>query len=194
MTGRIAYKANGERAYFVNGHEVSKEGYDLCFPSKLDEMLAEGRAPHAVTDASFMKGQCNGSQFANNPKMGDMLRKVAEANGGSVKGKKYVGGLARFPGDPRAWVDSRGDVQRICEQEGWGCEGTVNVKSRQPLNPPAPGPALADDIVQEEVAKVLETVPEKARKKVDVQDLKEQIVDKHAHFSKKSPSKAGTVK
>lgn len=193
MTGKIVYSATGERRYFVNGHEVSQTGYDACFPSKLEEMLAEGRAPHGVTDASFMQGTENGRQFANNPKMGDKLRKLAEANGGNVKGKKYVGGLARYPGDPRAWVDGRGDVQRICEQEGWGCEGSVNVKSRQPLNPPAPGPALADDIVAEEVGNLLEQMPAKARKEVDVQELKEQVIDKHAHYSKKSPSKAGTV-
>jgi len=98
---------------------------------KLAEMLALGIPPMSNTDREFLEGHDgNGNQFAKGPlaeEEGNRLRKVAEAGGQNVKGKVYLGGLARFPGDPEAWVSDRGDVKRVIEKRGWKCQGSVEV-------------------------------------------------------------------
>lgn len=96
----------------------------------LAEMFALGQAPMANTDREFLEGRENGRQFEKNPELGDFYRREAEARGADVTGKVYLSGLAAFPGDPRAWVSGRGDVRRLCEDRGWGCEGSVSVPVR----------------------------------------------------------------
>lgn len=98
--------------------------------AKLAEMLALGIPPMSNSDREFLEGHANGNQFDKGPlanEQGDRLRKVAEQGGQNVKGKVYIGGLARFPGDPEAWVSDRGDVKRVVEKRGWKCEGSVGV-------------------------------------------------------------------
>lgn len=178
MRGEIKY-IGGDRKYFVNGHEVSKEGYDLCFPSKLEEIFESGQCPHIVTDSVFMKGHCNGSQFAHNQKMGDLYARRARKAGVNIKGKRYMHSLARFPGDPEAWIDGRGDVKRLCEQRGDKCEGMVNVKAREPEEAPAPPKGgVADHILEERVNQEIATEVEP--RKESRQERKERIRDKIA--------------
>jgi hypothetical protein len=98
---------------------------------KLAEMLAIGQAPCANTDREFCEGRVDNSHiFGGGPlaeDTGNRLKKVAEAGGQNVKGKMYIGGLARYPGDPEAWVSDRGDVKRVIEKRGWRCQGSVEV-------------------------------------------------------------------
>jgi hypothetical protein len=147
----------------------------------LAEMLALGQPPNIKgTDSGFLKGHCNGSQFEKTPSIGNHYLEEAKRHGIDVKGKVYLSQLATFPGDPRAWVADQHDVQKVCEERGWGCEGAVNVKSVPLIEPPAPPPAVAPDIVDGKVAEILQTVPAVDRPRVDIQDLREQVVDKIA--------------
>ena len=113
----------------------------------LAEMLALQAVPHLVTDSAFLAGHANGSQFEKTPYLGDAYRRRALASGQDVKGKVYLSGLAEYPGDPRAWVSGRGDVQKLCEERGWGCRGSVNVK-RDASAEPGPAVDVADDILE----------------------------------------------
>ena len=106
-----------------------------------------------------------------------MYEQEAKDAGVNTKGKIYLGGLARYPGDPEAWVSGRGDVQRICETRGWGSRGAVNVKSQEPTESPVETP-LAEDIVTDKVTDIMSHVPKKERKRVDVTELREQVKDK----------------
>lgn len=115
--------------YMLNGKEVTQEeffGEDSG--KKLKEMLESGQPPMSNTDREFLEG----NQFSDNEKMGAMLSDVARRNGGSPTGKRYVGQLARYAGDPEAWVSDRGELQKRIEERGAGAEGTVNVKGREP--------------------------------------------------------------
>lgn len=125
LWSRMGWDDRSEVLHFV---ECINEGTSPT----LAEMFASAQAPCAVTDATFLAGHCNGSQFAGQEAEGDFIRRVAESEGQSVKGKVYLGGLAKYPGDPKAWVDGRGDVKKVCEERGWNCEGSVNVKSFEP--------------------------------------------------------------
>jgi hypothetical protein len=102
--------------------------------SKLADMLASRQPPMSNTDREFLEGHCCGSQFATDKAsmaVGDAFKKQAAASGVSVTGKVYVGGLAAFPGDPKAWVSDRGDVKRVLTERGWGSEGSVNQAPRE---------------------------------------------------------------
>lgn len=137
----------------------------------LAEMFASGVTPSCLTDSVFLEGHCNGNQFESQPQVGDGYAAEARAAGVDPKGKVYLSGLARFPGDPEAWVSGRGDVQRVCEQRGWGCKGAVSV-ARADSEPPPPV-AVANDIVESQMDRVLATVPDPER--VDTEDLREQV-------------------
>ena len=195
MRERIVYTPSGQR-FYLGEREVTErvfrqhtQGRDQ---KRFQEMVSANRPPHAITDAGFMRGTANGSQFENSPHIGNALREVANEYGVDVKGKKYLGQLARFPGDPRAWVDSRAEAQRVAEENGWGFEsGLTKVAARGLDKEPEPGPGLAEDIVNDTVAEILQDVPDPQH--VDVADLKEQVKEKHTHYSRKGKSKAGTV-
>ena len=173
--------------YEVDGVPMDEEAYreltQHADEQRLLEMLESGRGPHCVTDSTFLKDSENGRQFADCPHIGDAYKARCEANGGSVKGKKYLSQLARYPGDPRAWVSGRGDIQRICEEDGSTCDGLVKVKGRQPREAPKPGPELAADIVEEKVNEICDGLPN--QRFIDRQDLREQIIEKHRYKKKK---------
>jgi hypothetical protein len=122
------------------------------------EMLAAGAPPLLRSDNTYLAiaDNANGKQFEGQPAVGDYYRKKAERAGVSTTGKTYLSALAAFPGDPRAWVSDRGDIKKVCEERGWGCDGAVKVKGRQFEHKPV---GLAEDIVKAEVEKALEKEP-----------------------------------
>lgn len=74
-------------------------------------------------------------------------------------GKKYISQLARFPNDPRAMVSCKGDVIKICEQEGWACEGLVNVKGNDFGKSPPKSIDVAEDLVQFHMERAIDKDP-----------------------------------
>jgi hypothetical protein len=124
------------------------------------EILALRQTPASRTDREFLLGDVNCNQFAADPESGKLYRSVAEQSGVSVAGKKYISQLARFPGDPQAWVSGRGDVERVCRKNGWGCSGMVNVKPGP--TPYRPNEPVGEDIVMEEVDSVIRKNPDAA--------------------------------
>ena len=91
--------------------------------------------------------------------MGRAHVKRAEAAGVNPTGKWYSGPLARYPGDPEAWVDSLSDVRRIAERRNLNVQGAVNVVAPESSTPPAPY-RVADDIVAGHVADRLAEHPD----------------------------------
>lgn len=143
--------------------KITKSGYvgEPSTPAdaeRLADMLASHQAPMAVTDREFMRFNCNGAQFEGLPAYGAMCKAEAEKAGVSTTGKKYMSQLARFTGDPEAWVSGRGDVERVCKARQWNCEGSVNVDS--PIRDEPAKPKLADDLVQKYVKADLAENPE----------------------------------
>lgn len=127
---------------------------------KLAEMFALSQAPQSFTDVEFLRGRHDNSQLFGKGKMGEAMgermKRVAEDGGQNVKGKTYCGSLARFPGDPEAWVSGRSDVERVVRERGWRCEGDVTVAHsnknleagamiRQCVSKPGPGLDMDED-------------------------------------------------
>lgn len=109
-----------------------------------------------MTDDVFLAGRRNNAQFVDHPKLGHFYKGVAEGEGLDTTGRTYISGLAAYPGDPRAWVSGRGDAKRLLEERGWSSEGAVNVKAREPLNPPA-DVAVDPRLIDSEAAQRQET-------------------------------------
>lgn len=195
MKEQIRYMANGDRSYFLDGYEVQEFEYRAATQARdeknLLEMLNAGRPPHGISDCTFMRGTANGRQFDGQEHVGDRYRAVTEQNGGSHVGKKYISGLARFPGDPEAWVDSRGDVERVLEKRGWGCEGSVNVKAKEPIDPPRPGPDVADDLLDQYTMQIASQDPRPDL--VDTADLREQVRERIKPKRKPEVTKASVA-
>jgi len=144
--------------YLLNGQEVSREEWLRGAPG-----ITPGCPPAAMTDREFLEGHCNGSQFEKTPHIGDLYARQARAAGVDPKGKVYKAGLARFPGDPQAWVSGRGDVERICRERGWHAEGAVKVQGRKFHHEPVD---LDESLVEAEAGSGAgEEVKEKIRKK-----------------------------
>lgn len=123
--------------------------------------------PSIQTDTTFLEG---GDGFDSDE---DRLaaHKAARAAGVTPSGR-YISQLAEFPHDPRAWVNSTAEVKRRCEQSGFSCDGAVKVKAS-----PISGPGhleepyqVADDIVQEGVAKQLGDNVVSAQERGDLED------------------------
>lgn len=144
-----------------------------CTPRLADMLAARSFPGTKGTDRAFMQGRpLDGSQFEGQPFVaGHHLAKAREA-GVNPAGKYYSSSLARFPGDPEAWVDSLHDVKRICESRGWECDGAIKVESPKYAGT-EPGPyRVADDIVDNHLSQVLEQRPELVPK---AQEVREEI-------------------
>lgn len=167
--------------------ETQQEHYQRCLDQgtspMLSEMFALGQPPMSNTDREFLQGTENGRQFEHSPEMGDHHAAIARAAGVDIKGAVYKAGLAEYPGDPRAWVRGRGDVERLLAERGWGCEGAVNVPVTKIAEPT--GGRLSPDLVEDEVQAILETVPDPAY--VDVEDLRNQVVEARQPYWATSP-------
>ena len=162
----------------VSNDQGIQSAYEECRRNgcshTLAEMLAFQRPPGAKTDASFLEGFCNGNQFEKTPHVGNYYKSVADQAGVNVKGKIYQAGLAESPGDPRAWIESRDDVKRICEERGWGCDGSVTLPVRN-VKPPDEID-VADDILEDHVQDVLDEQPVLAPRRGELkEEIREQI-------------------
>lgn len=161
---------------------AQQEHYELCLAEgcseTLAEMLALAEPPGAMTDAVFLQGMggCY-DQFRGNAYLGDEYGRMAKRDGVDATGKVYLSGLAAYPGDPRAWIAGRGDVRRVCEERGWGCEGAVSVPVANVAQPERTF-HVAEDLVEDRVAAVLEQMPAQEAACVDTEDLREQVVER----------------
>lgn len=138
----------------ISDNPVIQAHYERCISEgtshALAEMFAFQQGPQLNTDTAYMAGK-----WEQNDKTLDHHRKLAKKAGVSTQGRTYLKSLARYPGDPRAWVDSKGDIRRVCEQEGWGCDGVVKTKLKQEEPPPPVdvAPHLLKKYVAQELAK-----------------------------------------
>lgn len=167
----------------INGREVTEEEFRASIkPGRLEEMLRDRKPPRANTDREFLLGQCNGNQFEGQEDRGDALKAISESFGMDTTGKVYMSGLARFPGDPQAWVSGKGDAEKVLDTMGWGSTGAIN---RPVTNVAEPAPAVDVDhhIVQDEVDAIIEETG--AGEGVDKIDLAEQVYNKRAGVHKK---------
>lgn len=143
-----------------------------------EEMLRLGKAPRVISDDTFFRGftKTGGEQFTTDLTREFYLEEAKKA-GVSVAGKQYFGELAAYPGDPRAWVGSRGEMVKLLEERNWGSDGDIKVKCE--AVEPAKDTKLADDIVDDMIADRLEDAGRETITRGEYEEMKSEIVDTH---------------
>lgn len=112
--------------------------------------------PNLGTQAVFLRGAKEGAGCFETSD--DKVRKAyldpAKKAGVAINGRTYQGGLARFPGDPEAWVGSMDEAKAVLRRRGWGSE-QLGVKAVE--REPEPSIPIADDIVDRELGRMVAT-------------------------------------
>jgi predicted nucleic acid-binding Zn ribbon protein len=93
--------------------------------------------------------QNRGDGFGRDERTRRAAYAAARKQGINPVGKTFVPQLCPEgkPFAAEAWVNGPDDVKRVCEENGWGCEGKVNVKPRFGEKEPA-RPFVARDIIE----------------------------------------------
>jgi hypothetical protein len=140
---------------------------------ELARMLAEKRFPGIKTGAALMKGVAVDDGLGEGA-VADRLRAMADRAGVDRSGKRWVGGLAAYPGDPRAWVSDEHDVRVLARERGYAVDGAIHVDGPPPdQGPPPPPVPVAPDIVAEEIMHRAAEDPDLVRR--DPREVYEQV-------------------
>lgn len=147
-------------------------------------MYSLQKAARCDTDDVFFEGSRGlYDQFESQKALDRNL--AAAKRHGFVPSKQavYFPNLARFPGDPEAYVtraQGRSHIKKVLEQRGWSCEGGINVAGRQPeddpLDPKNCKP-LGESIIRRRMKEMVQQDPGMSRR--DRKELREKIVSKH---------------
>lgn len=124
---------------------------------RLAEMFATQQAPRAKSDATFFAGMDTGGGNIKNPLTRKMYLDEAKKAGVDVTGAVYYSEIAAFPGDPEAWVRSRGEITGLVEKRGWNMDGDLKAGG-EPKDDVSPGqgPKIAPDVVEQLVNQRIE--------------------------------------
>lgn len=167
----------------VNGSLIQVSGppeNKAMLRDNIADICASRRAPGCQTDSTFFAGIGTlDKQFRDKRELSDIV-KAAKSHGYNPTGNElYSVGLARFPGDPRAFISQGQGKQRVREivtQDGTGCEGAVTVKARPIDKEPKDKYKLAPQIVKRHLREKLKN-PENAKR--GRRELVEQIIHEH---------------
>lgn len=168
----------------VNGRLVQVSGPpedQAALRRKFEDIVESKQGPGLSTDSTFFSGAGTlDRQFGKDKQALQEVVTGAKRSGFRPTGNElYQPSLARFPGDPRAFIsqaDGKAKVRKIVEETGTGCEGAITVKAREPEQEPQVKHKLAPQIVRRHLREKLKN-PDNARR--DRRELVEQIVHEH---------------
>mgnify|MGYP001610868419 CR=1 FL=1 len=151
---------------------------------RMADMLASQRPPGCVTDDTFFGGIPRLAEQIGDDKQLQKYVNAARKHGYNPSpNDMYQPGLARFPGDPEAFINrSRGRsyIKKLCERRGWGCAGAVNVEARQPDHDPHDPKhcePLANDIINNFAKDMVKTNPDLKRK--SRAEIRQMVLERH---------------
>jgi hypothetical protein len=152
---------------------------------RMSVMIAMQRGPGLNTDSVFFSGaKPLYNQFESQANLNRYLKNAKKHGFTPNKHSTYISSIARFPGDPEAFVDQsqgRSYIKKLIEQRG----GRLNMQSMDVVwNEPASDPLapenckpLADDIVKMRARQMIQKDPSLA--KMDRRELRQSIINKH---------------
>ena len=148
--------------------------------SRLREVLDSRRMPSIRTDSQFLANHGTlDKQFEGDARQLEAVTDTAKKHGYNPSpNDTYIPTLARFPGDPMAFVPAgspKNHIKKVCEATDRACEGDVTVGRER--REPAKTIRLGEDLVQEEAAMRIMENPEEALKPKE--QLRNEILDKH---------------
>ena len=172
--------------YKINGNVVSRKEFvkyqEQASKQRMEDMLEAQEFGGMMTDDVFLAGLPQIQHMHNKAEQEYICRKAKEGGYTPKPTDVYQPGLARYKGDPRAFVNhgqARGHVRHICESEGRACEGAVNVEAREPEADPwdKPKHKLSPRLIKEMAQKQVAADPKLAR--LDKRELVEKVVAEH---------------
>lgn len=142
------------------------------------DLLASRRAPASRTDREFFAGRPKlDEQFKDERTLNEYVKRARKKGYNPNPNDVYLSQLARFPGDPEAFVSGgRNQIKRVLEKRGWGCEGIVDVKPAQYTPEPKAAP-LHPKIIEETACQMVRANPDLAKK--SKAELSEMVIDAH---------------
>ena len=148
--------------------------------ARLEEVLKNKRFPPIRTDSTFLANHGTlDKQFEGDDRQLEKVVEEAKRRGYNPSpNDTYIPSLARFAGDPLAFVppgNPRNHIKKVCEETDRACEGAVTVGRER--KEPKETVRLGEDLVQEEVAMRIMGNPEEALKPKE--QLRNEILDKH---------------
>lgn len=157
-----------------------QERYERCLANGcspvLAEMLALRSFPGVRTNTTILKGiGTDDGLVGAPPDFAAEIRDAADRNGVSRQGKRWFGGLANHPFDPRAWVSDTHDIKTLAEERGYAVRGAITVPARPLDEEPPPPPRVARDLLDQETDRRIAQDPGLAAK--DRRELLEETAD-----------------
>jgi putative FmdB family regulatory protein len=131
--------------------------------------------PTCLSDTTTYRGDNTGLGQFKSDAMREFHLAQARKHGVNTTGKLYDPALAKYPGDPKAWVGSDTDVRQVLESRNWGSTGKVKVKQKSNGETTTPKPGLSEKIVRELVHERMVVDPGQKVSKVV-----EDVVNDHA--------------
>lgn len=147
------------------------------------EMCALRSPPRCMTDSVFFSDQGTlQKQFGKRERELNYITKKAIESGYKPNcNDVYNPALAKFPGDPKAFIPAtggRGHVQAVCNERGWSCDGAVKVSGRAPeTDPHTPKHKLHPSIVQRRYKQMVKQDPGVVHR--DKGEVCAEIIAKH---------------
>lgn len=110
---------------------------------RMAEMFASRKGPGCDTDTAFqsgrktLQGQFEGDERGRKLIMDSCLKQGFKPS----NDMQYEPGLAQFVGDKRAFIQTKGDVRKVCEERGHDASGGATVSGcyREPKTDPNEG-------------------------------------------------------
>lgn len=156
---------------------LRREGKD----HRWSDMMASQRAPRGMTDSVFFEGGKRAGDEFDDQYLNKIVTASKKRGFNPPENARYFPSLARFRGDPEAWVShsqGRGYIRKLCEKRGWACEGAVNLEARQPESDPyAKSVPMHRNLVRQYAREMINANPELKRK--SRRELRQMILDKH---------------
>lgn len=154
---------------------------------RFSEMVATQAGPVVSTDDTFFAGMGTLYDQFQSQKHLNRFVKAARAKGYNPSPNDvYMPGLARFKGDPEAWVSraqGRGYIRKLLESRGYRCNANLsNIEACEPTDDPlAPKNCkpLGEDIIRRRIAQYQNADP--SLRKKDRRELREMVIEKHSH-------------
>ena len=147
-------------------------------------MCALQKGPALSTDDTFFQGSKPlYDQFESQKHLDGYLKESAKRGFVPNKNAVYFPGIARFRGDPEAYVtraQGRTYIKGLLERRGWACEGAVKTAHRQPEDDPLAARncvRLADNIIIDRAKTMQKQDP--SVKRMSRQALREKIIAEH---------------
>jgi hypothetical protein len=148
--------------------------------SSFMEMLKSRKFPGVRTDSQFLANHGTlDKQFSGDDRQLEAITEKAKKHGYNPSpNDTYIPSLARYTGDPLAFVPSgspKNHIKKVLEATDRSCEGDVTVHRER--KKPGKSVRLGEDLVQEEAAMRIMGNPEEALKPKG--QLRNEILDKH---------------